>query len=253
MSAASAAFGLLRSLAIYYGRPWRIGRMARFYGQFVGPGDVAFDIGAHVGSRSRALARTGARVVALEPQRLFHGFLKATAPRNIAVLKMAAGASAGTATFAVSSLHPTVSTLAPSTLTDLGEAAGFRTVVWDAQETVEVTTVDLLAARYGQPAFVKIDVEGAESEVLAGMSHPARTVAFEFLPGGSDAAVRCAARLMEIGQYEFNLVIGEGVGWHLTEWCDGESLRTVLDEPDMRSSFGDIYARLAGAGKREVA
>ncbi len=45
------------------GPPW-IG----FYGEFVRPGDLAFDIGAHVGDRIGSFRRLGARVVAVEPQ-----------------------------------------------------------------------------------------------------------------------------------------------------------------------------------------
>ena len=72
--------GLARSLVIYRARPWRSPRLARFYRGIVAPGDLAFDIGAHAGNRTRALLRAGARVVALEPQRLFHAFLARDLP-----------------------------------------------------------------------------------------------------------------------------------------------------------------------------
>ena len=36
--------------------------------QFVRPGDLVFDVGAHVGDRIAAFRRLGARVVAVEPQ-----------------------------------------------------------------------------------------------------------------------------------------------------------------------------------------
>ena len=62
------AWGIGRSLAMYHGIPGRHRRMARFYGEFLGPGESAFDIGAHVGSRVRAWRRLGVRVVAVEPQ-----------------------------------------------------------------------------------------------------------------------------------------------------------------------------------------
>ena len=62
------ALGLSRSLAVYYGPFWRRGRLSRFYGQFLSPGDLAFDLGAHVGNRVRVFRRLGARVVAVEPQ-----------------------------------------------------------------------------------------------------------------------------------------------------------------------------------------
>ena len=61
-------------------------------------------------------------------------------------------------------------------------APGFEGVAWDAAETVEVTTLDRLIADHGLPRFVKIDVEGAEAEVLAGLSHAVAWIAFESLP-----------------------------------------------------------------------
>ncbi len=42
--------------------------MDRLYRHFVRPGDLVFDIGAHVGDRVAAFRRLGARVVAVEPQ-----------------------------------------------------------------------------------------------------------------------------------------------------------------------------------------
>ena len=42
--------------------------MERLYAEFVKPGDLVFDIGAHVGDRVRAFRRLGARVIAIEPQ-----------------------------------------------------------------------------------------------------------------------------------------------------------------------------------------
>ncbi len=42
--------------------------MDRLYRQFVRPGDLVFDVGAHVGDRVASFQRIGARVVAVEPQ-----------------------------------------------------------------------------------------------------------------------------------------------------------------------------------------
>jgi hypothetical protein len=101
--------GLARSLVIYRARPWRIPRLARFYRGIVAPGDLAFDIGAHAGNRTWALVRAGARVVAVEPQRLFHAFLARDLPSQVTLLPVALGATPGRAELAVSRLHPTVS------------------------------------------------------------------------------------------------------------------------------------------------
>lgn len=59
--------GLLRSLVTYW-RPGRQRGLRRMYRPLVQPGDLVFDVGAHLGDRAAAFAALGARVVALEPQ-----------------------------------------------------------------------------------------------------------------------------------------------------------------------------------------
>src|SRR4051812_26667525 len=65
----STARATIRSLRIYYGDKVRADAMDRLYGNFVQPGDLVFDVGAHVGDRVASFCRLGARVVAVEPQR----------------------------------------------------------------------------------------------------------------------------------------------------------------------------------------
>src|SRR5215470_5039090 len=60
--------GIVRSLRIYYGDGERRSAMHRLNRRFIRPGDLVFDIGAHVGDRIAAFRRLGARVVAVEPQ-----------------------------------------------------------------------------------------------------------------------------------------------------------------------------------------
>jgi hypothetical protein len=63
MSAAAVS----RSLRTYYA-PGRAAVLDGFFARFLKPGDLAFDIGAHVGDRTAAFRRLGARAVAVEPQ-----------------------------------------------------------------------------------------------------------------------------------------------------------------------------------------
>ena len=244
MVALRSVAGLLRSLAIYYARPRRLWRLSSFYGQFVGKGDLAFDIGAHVGNRSLAIARAGARVVALEPQEPFYWFLKRVMPTAVTVLPIAAGPAAATARMIVSRLHPTVSSLSAAFADIVRRDSRFARVDWDSSQIVRVTTLDDLITQFGCPAFVKIDVEGFEDQVLAGLSASVPALAFEYLPAMADVALACIDRLERLGPYEFNFVRGEGIGFELARWVGPADMRNLLPSLASHGRPGDIYARL---------
>ena len=244
MSSLRTALGLARSILIYHGRPWQRRRMTRFYAGLLPPGALAFDIGAHVGNRTLALRAAGARVVALEPQAPFAGFLRRILPADVTLIAAAAGAAPGQAELAVSSLHPTVSSLAglPGTV---GQAEGFAHVRWDRRQSVAVTTLDALIAAHGRPDFIKIDVEGFEAEVLQGLTRPVPLVAVEYLPqlpGAAQAAVR---RLAALGRYRFNAVPGERQGFLWDDWRDAGATLDWLAGLPAGAGSGDLYARLA--------
>lgn len=239
--------GLLRSVAIYHGRPWRARALRRFYQAFVGPGDLAFDIGAHVGNRTRALRAAGARVVAVEPQPALLSFLARTLPRDgVTLVGEAVGDRPGTAMLNISRRHPTVTTLSAGWIDQVRDADGFRHVAWDDRVEVPVTTLDSLIARFGRPRFCKIDVEGFEAAILSGLGQPIPVVAFEYLPAALGVAEACIDRLAALGPYRFNLVRGEGHRFAAERWVDAAAAREVMREAATDGRSGDVYARLDG-------
>src|SRR5262245_10118721 len=88
---------LKRSSRIYHGDKARNSTMDALYGRFLRPGDLAFDIGAHVGDRTSSFRRLGARVVTLEPQPLLVRVLRLIHGRDpqVTILQAAAGAEEG--------------------------------------------------------------------------------------------------------------------------------------------------------------
>lgn len=238
--------GVTRSLLIYRARPWRAASLVRFYREMIGPGDLAFDIGAHAGNRARAMRRAGARVVALEPQAAFHAFLARDLPDGVTLVRAAAGAAPGTARLSVSRLHPTLASIAPGFATRMAEAPGFAHVSWDAAEEVEVTTLDALIEAHGAPRLIKIDVEGHEAEVLQGLSRPIPWIAFEYLPAALEIAAACVARLGRLGAYRYNIVPGEARRFASEAWLNAPALRAALVARARDGRSGDVYARLEG-------
>ena len=113
MSATARTFGIARSLAMYYGIPFRARRLRRFYAQFVQPGSLCFDVGAHAGNRVRCWRQLGARVIAIEPQADFVRLLHWLYGRDdkVEIVPLAVGAKPGYADLLVSERTPTVTTL----------------------------------------------------------------------------------------------------------------------------------------------
>ncbi|WP_106754397.1 FkbM family methyltransferase [Pannonibacter carbonis] len=241
----NTAIGMTRSLVIYYGQPWRRQQLKRFYAGLIGEGDLVFDIGAHVGSRSRTLLSLGARVVAVEPQPAFADFIARHLAAELTGLeRVAVGAGVGEVTLHVSSRHPTVTTVSTRFIEGVSDAEGFRTVVWDREVRIPMTTLDRLIAKYGLPAFCKIDVEGAESDILQGLSQPIGLIAFEYIPAMPGVARDAIERLMHLGNYRFNRVIGERHRFVDAQWQEAGPLLNELARLTPDSPSGDVYARL---------
>jgi FkbM family methyltransferase len=233
-------------LWLYYGRPGSAAALDRFYATFVPPGALCFDIGAHVGSRSRSWRRLGASVVALEPQPDFARFLRwlFRGDPEVTVRQEAVAARPGMLTLLVSPRTPTVTTGSREFVSATSRVASFAWVRWNASVEVPVTTLDELIRAQGLPAFIKIDVEGMEHEVLAGLSQPVAAVSFEFVPSALGSALASLDRLAALGPYEFNLSQGETLALDLAEWVGAPAMRARLMALDPAGDSGDVYARL---------
>lgn len=246
MTDAAALYGLLRSVAIYLARPGRRGRLRRFYRPLVAPGALCFDLGAHVGGRTQAFLDLGARVVAIEPQPLCAAFLRLRWRRDprVVVLEQAVGARSGIAVFHVNRRNPTLSGLAGVAWRRRMAAAARGREHWDRRFPVPVTTLDRLIRSWGEPAFCKIDVEGWEAEVLAGLSRPLACLSFEFLSFAPGIARACIDRLEALGPYRFNWSLGERLRLEQPAWVAGDAAAAALAAPAGRVVGGDLYARL---------
>ncbi len=137
--------------------------MARLFREAVRPGDVVVDIGAHLGWFTLQAARLvgpAGRVVSFEPNPRTRPLLERNIRDNgfgdrVTVVPYAAGARAGRLEFFVSSGGDTSSI--------------HRQADEDEGVEVDVVTADSQLADLAPPTVIKIDVEGAEVEALAGL------------------------------------------------------------------------------------
>lgn len=243
----TAAVG--RSLDVYYRDEDRRARMDRLNAEFVAPGSLVFDIGAHVGDRTGSFLRLGASVVALEPQPSVHRALRLIyrgCPR-VVLVPNAAGDAPGQLVLHLNTRNPTVATASPDFVLAAAGAPGWEGQVWDTRVTVPVTTLDALIAAHGRPDFMKIDVEGFELAVLRGLSVALPALSFEFTTIQRAEALACIARLCALGSYAFNLSIGEDHALRHATWQSADAICAEIAAMPQSANAGDIYARRIGA------
>lgn len=160
-----------------------------------------FDIGANRGDATLAALNLGYKVVALEPapkifKELVCNFIYNP---NVIPLKFAVSNSDNGSVEFYEAVEDGLSTLNKDWLTSESMPyAGkpFRSV------KVNTVTLDFLVEIYGLPDLVKIDVEGAEDLVFAGMTCKPKKLCFEWTTETLDEHIDQLGRLKYINGYQ---------------------------------------------------
>lgn len=246
-AALRAAAGVARSVWIYRVRdPARRRRMTSLYARFVRPGDLVFDVGSHVGDRVDAFLRLGCRVIAVEPQPAVLALLRAlyARRREVAIEPVALGDAEGELELHLNLPNPTVATGSTEFIASAEGAPGWQGQRWSARTVVPLTTLDVLVARHGRPAFVKIDVEGLEDRVLAGLSAPVPALSFEFTTIQREVALAGLRRCAALGAYRFDATLGEDHALVHGRWLDADTMADWLASLPAEANSGDVHAVL---------
>jgi FkbM family methyltransferase len=216
-----------------------------FYKQFIRPGDLVFDVGANVGDKTAVFLELGARVVAVEPQESCWRVLKKRFRHpmsDVTIVSQALAEKEGVISLYVDK-SATISSTNNGWIKAVKKSGRFSSHKWDKKIEVKTTTLDHLIKEYGKPRFCKIDVEGAESEVLKGLSVLIDCISFEFVPERIEKTIECIEKLSSIGTFQYNLCFGEAECFELPKSIsDAEMKNYLLKMEPILTNYGDIYA-----------
>ena len=218
-----------------------------FFSGFIGSGELCFDVGANVGNRIQPLLDIGAKVVAVEPQKPCYEFLNWKFGNKISVVTKGISDREGVQDFYISD-SSVISSFSQEWINSVKEGR-MSQYKWEKVERIEMTTLDNLIKQFGKPAFIKVDVEGYELNVLKGLNSPVKMLSFEYtVPEQTDVAVDCIKRIEEIDKnIVCNFSIGESMEYALKEWFSpAEMIKYIESKKFSDTNFGDIYVKNTG-------
>ena len=209
--------------------------------KFLDTNDLFFDVGAHLGDKSKELLKNGINVVMIEPQPECLKVLRKLYSENqfVTIIPMGLGKSQKKIEMSISSEKPLISTFA-----EHWKTGRFSDSKWDKKITVDITTLDLLIKKFGDPKYIKIDVEGFEHEVILGLTKKSGILSFEFTSEFIENAYTSVDYLISLGYSEFNYSLGERKKFY-TKWTGIDEIKESIKNNIKKDNllWGDIYCK----------
>jgi FkbM family methyltransferase len=243
------AFGLSRVTAPLWeklrgGKAMRQSRLMRdFYSELLPKSALVFDIGANIGTMTRVFLSLGARVIAVEPNPDCARHIELTTPGNsVEVLQAAAGETNGLAVLKVSDRKDKMSSLSNEWREAVSRENADYAGMWKREVTVPTITLDALIQRYGEPWYIKIDVEGYEEQVVKGLSQCPSLLSFEF----SRVFLEPALKALDGAIFDdavFNYTLVDPVQFELRDWVGRDEVRSAILGLRDGAGLGDIFVK----------
>ena len=248
-------------------RKWKDGRPVgwrrqevQFYRSVLGPlapRTLIFDVGANRGQRTRVFRKLGARVVAIEPDESNRALLaRRFGPGGpgfpVVIVGKAVSDAEGSATLWVHEPGSGLNSLSPKWVETLAtdQVRFGRRLEFGERQDVATTTLQALIREFGNPHYIKVDVEGHEAAVLRGLKQAVPVVSFEVnLPEFLGEGLECVAILARLSaQGQFNWTSDCRGPPALAQWLAADEFAPNLR--GCRAASIEIFWRAVPAGGR---
>lgn len=214
------------------------------------PPRILFDIGANTGQYADANAKKYDKVILVEANPALCKVLKTKFRHPKYVIENVLVSKDNEAEFYVSSTANTISTAAVRWVTD-SRFTGHQK--WEAsKQPITCMSLDALIAKHGTPAYIKIDVEGYEYNVLQSLGNPAEPpipLAFEWAEEMLDEIILSVRYLIGapgLRYTKFALQAEDAYEFEPATWMTGPALIAHLEQtlnPARKQLWGMIHCR----------
>ena len=214
-----------------------------FYSRFLKENDIVFDIGANFGNRIKTFLELKTEIVAVEPQKPCCRYLKKHYGDRIILIDKALGANNEFKKMFISD-NSAISSFSEDWIKSVKKER-YKEESWKEGEMIEQITLDDLIEKYGNPAFIKIDVEGYELEVIKGLNKEINQLSFEYtIPEQLEKAIECINHIKKCSKNILcNYSIGESLKFQLDNWISESEMINLISSKDFPTTIGDIYIK----------
>jgi FkbM family methyltransferase len=202
---------------------------------------IAFDIGANRGNMTDHFLSKGNKVICFEPNPDLVNWLRSKYKNNQNVIIEDIGLSdkIETKIFNLSNAD-TISTFSNDWINNSRFTGQYA---WNRQIEVKTTTLDQIIDQYGQPEFIKIDVEGYELNVIKGLTKLLEntTFSFEWAEEQYDSMKQIYEYLISLGYEKYAFTYSDTITENLN-WSKWENLDLHRDiDINRKNKWGMIY------------
>jgi len=209
--------------------------------KLINKGDLYFDIGAHLGEKSKPFIEKKIRTIMVEPLPICVKTLKKLYSKNsiVKIIPKGLGSKNTKKILSINKQMPTVSTFAKH-----WKSGRFSNLTWSEKTQIQITTLDALIKKFGDPQYIKIDVEGYELNVLKGLSKKSGIISFEITSEFFSDAIKCLKHLKKLSYNSFTFSIGEQKKF-FSDWSDYKTIINLIKKEIKKDKlfWADIYCK----------